>query len=89
VKTLFLTPKNCVVLIDPVLAIRFLYAVKLRVFMSVVKEILTDPVRSPIFKHERGGLVLRWVTTGESPLLYVFVLPIVWEEERRKEEGWW
>jgi hypothetical protein len=33
---------------------------------------LMDPVCSPIFKHQRGGLVLRWVTTGESPLLYVF-----------------
>jgi hypothetical protein len=31
-----------------------------------------DPVRSRIIKHGRGGLVLRWVTTGESPLLYVF-----------------
>jgi hypothetical protein len=31
-----------------------------------------DPVRSRIINHERGGLVLRWETTGESPLLYVF-----------------
>ena len=31
-----------------------------------------DPVRSPIDKLERAGSVLRWVTTGESPVLYVF-----------------
>jgi hypothetical protein len=31
-----------------------------------------DPVCSRKNKHGRGGLVLRWVTTGESPLLYVF-----------------
>jgi hypothetical protein len=31
------------------------------------------PVRSAIFKQCTGGSVLRWVTTGESPLLYVFV----------------
>jgi hypothetical protein len=30
------------------------------------------PVRSAIFKQRTGGLVVRWVTTGESPLLYVF-----------------
>jgi hypothetical protein len=31
-----------------------------------------DPVRSPHDKPLTGGLVVRWVTTGESPLLYVF-----------------
>jgi hypothetical protein len=31
------------------------------------------PVRSAIFKQDTGGLVVRWVTTGEYPLLYVFV----------------
>ena len=31
-----------------------------------------DPVRSPYDKPLTGGLVVRWVTTGESPLLYVF-----------------
>ena len=31
------------------------------------------PVRSALFKHDTGGLVVRWVTTSESPLLYVFV----------------
>jgi hypothetical protein len=30
------------------------------------------PVRSAIFKQDTGGLVVRWVTTGEYPLLYVF-----------------
>jgi hypothetical protein len=29
------------------------------------------PVRSAIFKQDTGGLVVRWVTTGEFPLLYV------------------
>ncbi|ENI00045.1 hypothetical protein COCC4DRAFT_151420, partial [Bipolaris maydis ATCC 48331] len=28
---------------------------------------------SPNVKPSTGGLVVRWVTTGESPLLYVFV----------------
>ncbi|KAH4994515.1 hypothetical protein HBI77_208610 [Parastagonospora nodorum] len=32
------------------------------------------PVRSAIYKHRTGGLVVRWVTTGESPLLYVFAV---------------
>jgi hypothetical protein len=30
------------------------------------------PVRSALFKQHTGGLVVRWVTTGESPLLNVF-----------------
>mgnify|MGYP003624101674 CR=1 FL=1 len=30
------------------------------------------PVRSAVLKLVTGGLVVRWVTTGESPLLYVF-----------------
>jgi hypothetical protein len=30
------------------------------------------PVRSAIYKQDTGGLVVRWVTTSESPLLYVF-----------------
>jgi hypothetical protein len=29
------------------------------------------PVRSAYIKQDTGGLVVRWVTTGESPLLYV------------------
>ena len=30
------------------------------------------PVRSAIYKHDTGALVLGWVTTGEYALLYVF-----------------
>ncbi|ENH99113.1 hypothetical protein COCC4DRAFT_154028 [Bipolaris maydis ATCC 48331] len=30
-----------------------------------------DPVRSPFVKYLTGGLVVRRVTTGESPLSYV------------------
>jgi hypothetical protein len=30
------------------------------------------PVRSALLKQRTGGSVVRWVTTGESPLLYVF-----------------
>jgi len=33
---------------------------------------LPDPVCSPHVKPSTGGLVVRWVTTGEYPLLYVF-----------------
>ena len=32
----------------------------------------SHPVRSGIYKHESDRLVLRWVTTWESLLLYVF-----------------
>ncbi|KAF2641165.1 hypothetical protein P280DRAFT_398147, partial [Massarina eburnea CBS 473.64] len=32
------------------------------------------PVRSAVLKHDTGGLVVRWVTTGEYLLLYVFAL---------------
>ncbi|KAF1848296.1 uncharacterized protein K460DRAFT_275845, partial [Cucurbitaria berberidis CBS 394.84] len=32
------------------------------------------PVRSAVLKQNTGGLVVRWVTTSESPLLYVFAL---------------
>ena len=32
------------------------------------------PVRSAILKLQIGGLVVRWVTTSEYPLLYVFFL---------------
>ena len=39
------------------------------------------PVRSALFKQRTGGLVVRWVTTSEYPLLYVFgtlfVLPVL------------
>jgi hypothetical protein len=30
------------------------------------------PVRSALFKQRTGGLVVKWVATNESPLLYVF-----------------
>jgi hypothetical protein len=32
------------------------------------------PVRSALFKQRTGGLVVRWVTTSEYPLLYVFAV---------------
>ena len=32
------------------------------------------PVRSPIFKPVTGESVVRWVTTSESSLLYVYSL---------------
>jgi hypothetical protein len=32
------------------------------------------PVRSALFKQRTGGLVVRWVTTSEYPLLYVFAI---------------
>jgi hypothetical protein len=32
------------------------------------------PVRSALFKQDTGGLVVRWVITSESPLLYVFAI---------------
>jgi hypothetical protein len=31
------------------------------------------PVRSALFKHDTGGLVVKWVTISESLLLYVFL----------------
>jgi hypothetical protein len=31
------------------------------------------PVRSALFKQRTGGLVVRWVTTSEYPLLYVYI----------------
>jgi hypothetical protein len=35
------------------------------------------PVRSALFKQRTGGLVVKWVTISESPLLYVFVFLLV------------
>jgi hypothetical protein len=32
------------------------------------------PVRSALFKHDTGGLVVKWVTISESLLLYVFAI---------------
>ncbi|KAF2683900.1 hypothetical protein K458DRAFT_34566 [Lentithecium fluviatile CBS 122367] len=34
----------------------------------------SHPVRSGIYKPDTGELVVRWETTSESPLLYVFLL---------------
>ena len=47
------------------------------------------PVRSAIYKHCTGGLVVRWVTTSESPLLYVFALfaMMICLDPCRTEEG--
>jgi hypothetical protein len=41
------------------------------------------PVRSAVLKHRTGGLVVRWVTTSESPLLYIFAV-----FANRWERGW-
>jgi hypothetical protein len=46
--------------------------VTLRAFKASNLEIAMLPVRSAIFKQDTGELVVRWVTTGEYPLLYVF-----------------
>ncbi|KAF2176281.1 hypothetical protein K469DRAFT_607773, partial [Zopfia rhizophila CBS 207.26] len=37
------------------------------------------PVRSPLNKPLTGGLVVRWVTTSEYPLLYVFCLSFLFQ----------
>jgi hypothetical protein len=46
---------------------------KIKDFMAVVWVKARLPVRSALFKQDTGGLVVRWVTTSESPLLYVFI----------------
>jgi hypothetical protein len=38
---------------------------------------------SALFKQDTGGLVVRWVTTSESPLLYVFIFLLKLENEGR------
>jgi hypothetical protein len=40
---------------------------------TIVSGYIALPVRSAVLKPVNGGLVVRWVTTGESPLLYVFI----------------
>jgi hypothetical protein len=40
------------------------------------------PVRSALFKHDTGGLVVKWVTISESLLLYVFEFLFGSTEER-------
>jgi hypothetical protein len=48
------------------------------------------PVRSALVKHCTGGLVVRWVTTSESPLLYVFALTLSFLlKETVKTAGTW
>ena len=52
-----------------------------------------DPVRSPELKLRTGGLVVRWVTTCEYPLLYVLPFcrpsagPAFWNAGRRPRGG--
>ena len=38
---------------------------------------IRHPVRSALYKQFTGGLVVRWVTTSESPLSYVFAFYFV------------
>jgi hypothetical protein len=40
------------------------------------------PVRSALFKQRTGGLVVRWVTTSEYPLLNVFAILLAWMEHQ-------
>ena len=40
------------------------------------------PVRSALFKQRTGGLVVRWVTTSEYPLLYVFAFLLAHQGDR-------
>ena len=54
------------------LAPTLLDTVKLRISVVHGQETTRLPVRSALFKQRTGGLVVRWVTTSEYPLLYVF-----------------
>jgi hypothetical protein len=45
------------------------------------------PVRSAELKQCTGGLVVRWVTTGEYPLLYVFGIFVVGDDKMSGEVG--
>jgi hypothetical protein len=40
--------------------------------MAIGQETTRLPVRSALFKQRTGGLVVRWLTTSEYSLLYVF-----------------
>jgi hypothetical protein len=45
------------------------------VLFVVTKQVTTRlPVLSALFKQHTGGLEVRWMTTSEYPLLYVFVI---------------
>jgi hypothetical protein len=43
------------------------------------------PVRSALFKQRTGELVVKWVTTSEYPLLYVFAFLLVTVSGDQKE----
>jgi hypothetical protein len=45
------------------------------------------PVRSALFKQRTGGLVVRWVTTSEYPLLYVFAFLLAAVSGDQKEKA--
>jgi hypothetical protein len=45
----------------------------LGVFVATEQVTTKLPVRSAPFKQRTGEFVVRWVTTSEYPLLYVFV----------------
>jgi len=51
-----------------------LETVNLREKRLMVVETTRLPVCSALFKHDTGGLVVKWVTISESLLLYVFDL---------------
>jgi hypothetical protein len=46
------------------------------------------PVRSALFKQRTGGLVIRWVTTSEYPLLNVFAPVSVLSDQRVETKPW-
>lgn len=48
--------------------------VRLRILVVNAQETTRPPVRSTLFKQRIGGLVVRWVTINEYPLLYVFAV---------------
>jgi hypothetical protein len=45
------------------------------------------PVRSALFKHDTGGLVVKWVTISESLLLYVFDILLLLTFSPRSAHG--
>jgi hypothetical protein len=56
----------------------------LRDFVASERETTRLPVRSALFKQRTGGLVVRWVTTSENPLLYVFDFFFEFSEDIRE-----
>jgi hypothetical protein len=59
---------------------------KLRTIVASKQETIELPVRSAVLKQCTGGLVVRWVTTSEYPLLYVFAILL---DVTKGEEGRW